>query len=417
MRSEFRRLRRTTKHCLIVNPSPAFLLELDSPWELSADVEDGLEKSCITVAVNDSVVAFLYGQQFPDYCFIPIDDLWQMPATFDHVIILARDHDTAPLWHALSCCEDRAFVTMLLPQTVMTSRDPLFAQGMRENQIYTDWILDVPQVLTGSEPRKKMLLAARRGAPYAARYINLHSAETDEQGNYLVLRKSRFIVPPDWIYRGMTLAQMRHEAQEAADGKEKGSRDSLIYDFSSEIKINYQLIRKDGQVERARAYYRNIHRPEQEKNRSKGKRPNNIKTERGLRATTEAEILRRLEGVALYDEYYDHIVADIRDYYRSDYCALTVKTIWFCCRNDLIHKISYDESIALQMFCGKYQTLSDLVGGVCQPDDLVAAMEALYGPGGEGNKEWLQLHLIFQTAVETGLLERNPLISIMHLDT
>lgn len=404
--SEMRCLMGITKQCLVVNPSPAFLKAIQMMYE-SADGEH----PTVIMAVNDELVAGLYERQFVDYQFATIDDIPQFRTKFDHVVILARDHETAPLWPALSLCEEGAYITMLIPQTVMTTRDTLFAHQMRENQIHPDWILEVPQSLTKSEPRKKMLVTGRKGTAYTGRYINLHTALTDDGANFLTLEKKQVAVPPDWIYRGLTLAQMRHEALEAEKQPGKNKRESQVYDFSAEIKISYYIIRKGDQVERARAYYRNIHRPELEKHRTKGKRPSDIKTERGIRGTTEEEILRKLEQVALYDEYYDHIVADIMDYYSADYHVLTVKSLWFICRKELLSRISYDDSIALRMFCGTDQTLSDLVCGVSTPEDFAAAIEAVCGAAGK--KEWLQLYLIYQVAVDEGILEQNPLTSIM----
>lgn len=408
--SEVRRLMADTKQCLVVNPSPAFLKELSVLRESTKAVNPA-----ITLVVHDELIAGLYRKQFPEYETVALEEIARLRMGFDHVVILARDHETAPLWQALAVCEEKAYITMLIPQSVITTKDPLFTHYMRENNIFIDWILDVPQILTASQPRKKMLLTGRKGSAYAGRYINLHSALTNERGDCLTLSKNLITVPPDWLYRGMTLAQMRKEAMDADSQHSKTKRESLVYDFSAEIKIRYYVIRKGGQIDRARAYYRNIHRPEVEKQRTKGKRPNKIKTERGIRGSTEEEILCKLEKVALYDEYYDHIVADILDYYSSDYRTLTVKTVWFCCRRELQTRISYDETIALQMFCGKDKSLSDLVCGVSQPEDFAVALESIYGPGGAGKREWLQLHLIYQVALEEDLVAQNPLSSVIHV--
>ena len=71
-----------------------------------------------------------------------------------------------------------------------------------------------------------MLVTGRKGTAYIGRYINLHTVLTDDGANFLTLAKKQIAVPPDWIYRGLTLAQMRHEALEAEKqpGKNKKSR-------------------------------------------------------------------------------------------------------------------------------------------------------------------------------------------------
>lgn len=414
-RSELKRLISCGKSCLIVNPSPVFLSEIDNLLNCSKPEINVHENSQITFAVEDQVVAFLYAQQFPKYRFVLTEDLDKELVVYELLVILARDQKMAPLWHALSLCQDKAWVFLLIPQTAMTDPSNMLARCLQNNRIHPDWILEVPAVLSKSKPRKKMLVSCRKGVPYEGRAINLLSAVTNDRGDYIALKKEQCTIPCEWLFQGKTLAQMRSAIQTAKDDVGKQARDSQVYDFSREIKICYNIIRRDGAVERARAYYRNIHRPETEINRTKGKRPNSIKTERGLRGKSEDEILHKLEQVALYDEYYDHIATDIKDYYRGHLHELTVKTMWFCCRKELLSRISYDDNWAKQMFCGENQSLSNLISGDCIPDDVVTAVEALCGPNVAGKREWLQLNLIFQVAKEEGLIGNNPLASFVHV--
>ncbi len=415
LRTEFTRLLKDGTATLIVNPSPVFMQEMDKLMYLPGTTLDIIDQSKITIAFDDPVVEFLYSQQFSDYHYIQIKDLEKITLKYDLLVIMARDHEIAPLLNALPLCKDKASVIMLMPQTVITDPDHLFAKSLQKNQIYPDWILDVPKALSQSEPRKKMLLTCRKGEPYGGRGITLLSAVTNDSHDFISFKKEQYTIPCDWLFSCRTLKQMRIAMRAAKDDAPKKSRDSQIYDFSREIKICYNIIRKDGAVERARAYYRNIHRPETEVNRSKGKRPNSIKTERGLRGKTVFEIRQKLEQVALYDEYYDCIVQDIKDYYRENLPGLTLKTMWYCCRKELLTRISYNDKLALRMFCGYEQSLSDLISGECLPDSIVTAMDALFGEDGAGKREWLQLNLIFQVAKEEGLIDKNPLSSFIHV--
>lgn len=406
-RSELKRLMIGSEHILIVNPSPVFLREVDN-------LNPGHKQ--ITFAVNDNVVAYLYGQQYPGYQFITIDSLGQEQETCDLVVILARDHEMKPLWNGLQHCKDGASILLLVPQTALTESDKLLLRTLKENEIHPAWILDVPVALTKSAPRKKMLIYARSGKVYSGKNVDLLQAVTDKGNHYLSFVREQYSVAPELLMQGLTLVQLRSAVKKAGgEAAVKAARDSQIYDFSKEIKICYNIIKVDGKPERARAYYRNIHRPESEINRTKGKRPNDIKTERGLRAKTEAEILERMERVALYEEYYELIVADILDYYRMDLSCLTLKTMWYCCRDELLSRISYDEEIAIKLFCGADQSLSNLVLEDSTPEEIAAAMQASYGQEEVGKKVWLQFNLICQAAVEEGILEKNPLASFVQV--
>lgn len=416
IRSELLHWMEKTHSILVVNPSPAFLVEHERVRREYLSNRKNASLPGVTYAVVDSTVAYLYNQQFPEHQFILFEQLQQTDVLYDHVVILARDHDTAPLLSALRLCNIKGYVTALLPQSVLTLIGAEFLQRLNDCGICINWILDVPGTLSESEPRKKFLLSGRK-LPNYTRTMSLLSATTDRNGEYLVLKKEHFVVPMDWMSKNMTLEQMRFNARGLlANKNDSEPKNTLEYHFSREIMIQYFLVHKNGVLQKARAYYRNIHRPDTEKTRSKGTRPCAKKeTERGLRGKTEEEIIPKLENVALYEEFCDDIVADIRDYYKEDLSRLTVKTMWFCCRSELQSRISYDEDMARKFFCCSDQTLSNLVSGDCLPDDIIRAMTALYGENGAGKKQWLQLYLIFQVAVEEGYIERNPLVSFLHV--
>lgn len=416
VRSEMKRLIRITKNTLVVNPSPAFLVELCNCLSQVRDSRKNAAVSNFTFAVNDEQVAYIYRQQFPQFHFILSAELDLLDAQFDHVVVLARDYETAMLWHALSHCKEKGYITLLVPQSTITLANENLCDALTENGIYVNWIMDVPTALSESEPRKKMLLSGRKGKDFSNTIMQLIFVSTDPQGEWIIPHKQGVVVQMNMLSRHITLAQMRSEAKRANKGELiVDQKESLIYDFSREIKICYNFIVKSGKVEAARAYYRNILRPDSGTTSKKGKRANEYRTERGLRGKTKEEIIPKLKLVPFYDEYCDDIVSDIKDYYKDDLSRLTVKTMWFCCRNELQSRISYDEELAMKLFCSDNQILSDLISGECVTENLVEAVEALCGENEAGKAEWLQLYLIFQVAVEEGMIEKNPLVSFVHV--
>lgn len=417
VRSELKRLICITKNTLVINPSPAFLVELCNCLSQVMDSRKNATVSNYTFVVNDDQVAYIYRQQFPQFRFILDAELDMLPLTLDHVVILARDDETSMLWRALSHCKEKGYITLLVPQSTITLANENFCDVLSEHGIYVNWIMDVPTALSESEPRKKMLLSGRKGKDFSNTIIQLIFVSTDPQGEWIIPHKQGVVVPMDMLSKHMTLAQMRSAVKRANKGAELivDQKESLVYDFSREIKICYNFIVKSGKVEAARAYYRNILRADSGTTSKKGKRANEYRTERGLRGKTKDDIIPKLEFVPFYDEYCENIVSDIKDYYKEDLSRLTVKTMWFCCRNELQSRISYDEEFAMRLFCGDNQILSNLISGECITETLVEAVEALCGENEAGKTEWLQLYLIFQVAVEQGLIEKNPLVSFVHV--
>lgn len=417
VRSELKRLIHITRSTLVVNPSPAFLVELNNCLSLIMDGRKNTAVSNFTFAVNDEQVAYIYGQQFPQFNFILNAELDVHDAVYDHVVVLARDYETAKLWHPLSFCKENGYITLLVPQSTITLESETLCDALNKNKIYVNWIMDVPTPLSESEPRKKMLLSGCKGGAFSNTIMQLIFVSTDQQGEWIVPHKQGVVVPVDMLSKRMTLAQMRSVAKRAKRSTEWiiDQKESLIYDFSREIKICYNFIVKSGKVEAARAYYRNILRPDSGTTSKKGKRANEYRTERGLRGKSKEEIIPKIELVPFYDEYCDDIVSDIRDYYKEDLSRLTVKTMWFCCRKELLSRISYDEELAMKLLCGENQILSNLISGECVTETIVEAVEALCGENGSGKAEWLQLHLIFQVAVEEAMIEKNPLVSFVHV--
>lgn len=400
-RMEIKKLLPKSRQVLVVNPSPAFL-------EAYVSIDDEIGGIRETVfAVTDDTVRKAYSFQFQEpRRFITISDLEKQEAEFDYVVILARDYDTALLWTAVSLCKNEGNLTFFIPQTSWTNKEDPFVAILRREKVSISWIMDIPSCYCQSRPKKKAIVSARKSSCGINNWINLIFNVGTESRQWLVPEKKLIRVPMDMLSRGLTLLQMRRLILD--NGNFPKPRECGEYNFSREIKIAYNFIySKQGLLEKARAYYRNIHRPEQA-NRQKGTRPNNVRTERGLRGKTSEEILRNMEKVALYDEFYDCIVDDILDFYKEDFSIVTLKTLWFCCRKALCSCVTYNEDDAIDLFCGENQRLSELRLRDCTPEKVNEVIE-----GEDSTKLWRLLHLIFKMAVEQKLADKNPFSSIL----
>lgn len=415
--NEYKRVYAGTNNTLIVNPSPIFLAQCCEYEQELKEGDQGYYEKKLTIAVADETVRAVYKSQYPNHQFVLISEIqYQLIPNYDHIIAFGRDYENQEdIWKAIDFCAENAFVTMLLPQTVLTQNGDSFLAELEKNSVFINWIMDVPSAVCQSKPRKKMFLTCRKGSQYQNQTMRLFFTSSDNDGKYIVPEKKFYSVPVELMARKMTLIQMRTWAMQRVKGYTPPvPRAELRFRFSKEIKLSYILIVEDDVV-RGRAYYRRIHRAD-EKTRRKGKRPDTKRsTEKGLRGKTKTDVISKLKSVVFYDEIRPDIVEDIHDYYKGNYDKLTLKTIWFYCHDDLSVRTAYQDDIVWGLFCGQDQTLSDLVVGTCSPDDIVRALEAMYGEDGADKKRCLQLHLLFQVAAERGLTERNPMASFVHV--
>lgn len=399
------RVKKATK-VLIVNPSPAFLEEY-----CLLDDNHGVITRETVFAVTDKTVCQVYAFQFSEpYRFIAIPELETLEESFDYIVIMARDLETEPLWKAFELCKEGGSLTLFIPQSELTNTQSTLLKAMSMECISADWIMDVPACICQSQPKKKAIISAHKSSGCINDWVNLVFNICSADKRWLVPEKKVIRVPVDLLWRNMSLRQMRGVISKG--NAVPHQRQCREYQFSREIRLAYYLIYgKSGKLEKARAYYRNIHRVDQ-RNRRMGTRPNDIRTERGLRAKTPEQIMKKLEGVALYDEFYDCIVDDVLDFYRDDLSRLSLKTLWFCCRKMLYSCVSYNDEFAMELFCRESQRISDVPVSDCSEKSIRDAIEA-DAVEGFGTQLWSLLYLIFKVAVENGLAEKNPFASML----
>lgn len=408
-----------TNHILIVNPSPMFLVEYSTVETTKynyckdyAKKENGqqLLECMTTCVVLDDTLANLYATQFPRYRFISLCQLSELQPFFEYVLVFARDYEKRDdLWVAFEKCKNYAEVCALIPQTAITQKDETLTEYLNQNQIGIQYIMDIPDRACSTAPQKKLLLTGQK-RPTPTHKIRLLRAVTDETGECLVLRKDNYTISADILKDRMTFSQM---LMVAIGKKQPVPRNRGIYQFSKEIPIEYSKIMKKDVLIGIKASYREKDRPNKNGRIRKGKRiVQNI--EKGLRGSSMEEILPKIEYVVTTSQFSQSIAKDLRDYYRDDPGMMSLKSVWICCLEKLKNCTkSYDDNIAMEFFCGPNQVLSDLISGTCTHEEILKAMNTLYGGLDIPKKKLLQMNLIFRTAVEEGLMEHNPMVVLI----
>ena len=393
---------RDSKKILVVNPSPSFLVEYNNQA-----LPDHIQTM---FSVVDDTLRDIYALQFPSYKFCSIPNLSSLSPDYDFLLILARDYNLSELAPAYSLCAQNARIMAFLPQKCIATKQKDIAVFPIDD-VHIDKIIEIPGDVTNSRNRRKMLIYANYGDIYAVEQFQLLFGACDQNRTHFVVQTPTYNIPVSWLNERMWLKQLQRKyTDQLHAGVVRHPESYKEYAFSKEITICYNPLPNRKNRYSAEAYYRALLRPH-EQNRKRGDKLVPA-TEKGLRSSDEADLMHRLEFVALRDEFASIITQDIIDYYRERPEALSLKTIWYCCREPLCRTLSYREDIAVELFCGNNQTLSQLIPFSSDIDAFVSSMELLFSDKETNkNKYWIQLNLILNIAKREGFIAENPLAS------
>ena len=381
---------------LIVNPAPDFLV----CW-----MDKSILCEKVLFAVTDDTVAAIYKHQFAEREFVAMSKLGECKGHFDRILIMARDTPAETVLTAVSFGTPDAQIVALMPESAMTSN--MLQAVLNEHNYHTRKIIPIPTAVTQSEPRKKVLAFADN--TWSADYFHLLASKCDDYQTVFSTEKGYYPIPYSWLDGSMTIADMRKKWTQAAKAHSPSRAEARIYSWSPEIKLRFTIQQESPDQFAGRVYYRSLLRPNQ-KHRKSGDRLTDI-IEKGLRKNTEAEVIAALETAALDDRIAPKVAEDILDYYTGRWHGLSLKTVWYCLRARLAEEASYNEELAIHIFCGSNQDLATL-SIVSSPDEYDEAMSSLF-PDDVPVKYWRQLELILRVAKHEHYINHNPIQGLM----
>lgn len=379
---------------LIVNPSPDMILHM--------------RLSCaeLCFVIPNAAIANLYQREFPHLTFIYLDSLITHPNRYDRLLVVARDLPTAKLMAACQLGTPTAQVLALIPEVSLTGCDSQL-QGFLDTANYRiRKIITVPTALTQSKPRKKIILLADRC--WQEDHVQLLCGRTDSNNTLFAIEKQLHHIPRDWLHRNMTIADLKAVASARNEQKSRQQEEARIYWFSPEIALRYTLQSNRKNRVAGKVYYRAILRPS-DKRRKHGDRLSPI-IEKGLRKRTASEVVTAIEDVAFDDRLVDVITADVLDRYKDQLPEMSLKTAWYCLRQQLLTQHTYQDHIARELFCGTEQAVSKLIIGNSKPEEYRQALGVLL-PSKEHIplKYWEQINLILNAAKSRQYIIYHPL--------
>lgn len=438
------------QNVLVVNPSPDFLVQY-SGCALTAQKRT-------TFVITDSTVAEAYSIQFEKYpySFVASKDFTtsrnsltgMCQGSFDYMIVMARDSKLSDFTGVFSHCTDHARVVCFLPQTAITTKasEDNITEILNANRICVDNIMDVPSQLSFSGKRKKMIVRAHVSPQPSTHFALLSStcfspktpagkrgkkrkSARNRDGitkHYTVVVPSSLWPPYDWLGKHYTIKQLytrldEYNYQKAVEaGSIKPYDSGRSYSFSKEITIRINLYPKFGGGYRARAYrqyasdqYGHAERRKHPNDQSMDDSPCRLTRTPYFEPTGDSlqEIYTSIDKWVCSPDITSLIARDLRAHYASHPCDLSLKSVWYCTKEELQSTyMSYNDSLAVQIFCGKNQTLSNLSLYEVTEERVMEALQ-LTMPGAEKDSQYRRLlDLIFRVAVKRGYTTTNPIV-------
>lgn len=397
---------------LVVNPSPDLILQWKADVRFSA---------CHTYfAVPDETVAACYSHEFKEFHFLPFSDISKLDA-IERVLTISRDYPIIKLDElltSLSVCSDTAQILAVLPNAYIDSAGESFEVKLKDNDCLINRILLITPAATNSIPRKKVLLHLEKvKGTIQQTNIPLYTSLCDKTGQQFHIRKEHWDISRNELFvsnRTILSLQKKVEYEKKNPSGEINRRNPAErYDFSREISVFYTIQENRKNRYAGKAYYCET-LISGANNRRHGKRLTEI-IEKGLRAKTKSELLAKLQGIPFDPRVDPYIVHDVCSAYADKLDTLSLKTVWFICRRNLLKSGKYDEGVAKRLFCGAYQELSDVIPSFAWYDDYIQAMEHLFEcePQEIQLRYWQQLSLILETAVRERFIRFNSVAAIV----
>ena len=360
--------------------------------------------------VTDEMIAELYQHEFPEADFRALTQSGTCPADYDRLLLVARDLPADTVLTTLQLSASSATLLALVPEVFLTGSDNMLQQHLQKNNYCIRQITSIPTAATGSSPRKKLLIHA--DTQWCYDYCQLISAKCDDCKTTLTIPKQYSPIPHKWLEGAMSIADMRKAAIAALNPERNRLNEARTYWFSPEIQLRYTLQSDCKNRCAGRAYYRAILRPE-DKHRKRGDRLSPI-IEKGLRKATETEVVAAIEQVAMDERIADAVIGDILDFYADRMDELSIKTMWYCLRDQLHTLHTYREELALEIFCGQNQSIAVLNIGRSTAEEYDIALQSVLPAKDHIPKAyWQQLHLILNAAKNEGYIKYNPLAEHM----
>lgn len=390
---------------LIVNPCPQLVEEYENNRQSKHFSE-------IYYLVNDESIASLYNNQFNCRRFFSYENGLEEKIRVDKVMVIARDYpfeNICSLFGFSKRLQEGAEIVAFLYNTAFEASWELLGA---ECQLYRIMRIDTRAVAT--TPKEKCIFWYKKNSTQNDNkkvdiLLNDFSMlKSDEKNLFSTQKKNHVCNSESFFERDTSLRKYldHHLNPKVIRTITKVENPSREYSFSKEIRLNYILMENRKNRYAAKAYYRSI---KVEKRSKYGKRLTEY-VEKGLRSETVEGVLKSIERLIFDETFYLIIFEDLKENLIEGHeHNLTLKTIWFFLHEKLSAKSGYNEKLALDLFCGENQTVSNLLVKDATKKDYQSSIDEAYFDKTEAEKEkyFRLISLILDIAVDNKLADIN----------
>ena len=387
-----------TEKTLIINPSP-FVVEY---------VEKQYDDACY--AVTDQTMAELYSKQYKTSTFFSLNtDEVRLRA--DAVVLFTHQAEMNSLQRMIEIINDVApeKVFIILQTRLLDNKKSFFWAFMANGEYAISDIVVMPNEISKSSPKKKCFVALTK--EYGIENILIQQTEYNAKNKSLELLSDRFAISKEELLKHNTIKSvMNEQSMKVTEKTSEAAKYSSAkyYTFSKEIYISYAIY-SDVKGLYGKAYYAATKNTQLPEIRGKALTP---RIERGLRGDSEDTIVGNLENFPYAASQV--IVDDIVKCYLNSGKPVTLKTLWFCLREDLKKNYLYDDQ-KMQAVFAKHGVLCDLYLDNVTGDKILEALSELYDAGEEEKSLHLlkEINIIVTAAISKGYLFENRVLPLL----
>lgn len=363
-------------------------------------------------AVIDKTLAELYTKQYKNSKFLTLDTMSQITEV-DTMLLFGTNVDEKSIEKILECVNTISSkkICGIIQTRLIDNKESCFWKSIMGSGLNIREIVLVPNSMSNSSPKKKCMVYLERKEK--KEQTKIWKVDFEEDTKLVVPSERKLFIDQEELFKYNTLNLMWKKAFEVSD-KEKETKAEYatadLYPFSKEIQLSYSIY-SEKKVVYGKVYYAAT------KNRDipsiRGKALTK-RIEKGLRRKTAEEVINALEELPYNPQVFDAIKTDITTHYLKAHLPVSLKTLWFCLRDELQKKNSYDESLMRQIFTTG-EKISELVLQKSNEKMICEAITELIEPGEE--KKELQilkmLNIVVTEAIKQGYLSENKILPLL----
>lgn len=384
-----------TRKLGVINPSP-YCIEI---------IEENRKASCY--AVTDKVLANLYKKQYSKSDFETLNDMNNVKKS-DLILFFmyqVKEKNVEKIFELIKETYAERVYGIISTRFIDDKKSKFWAMMAKSKFILEDIII-VPKEMSNSSPKKKCLISLVKDSEKSD--ISIRKINFDNQSNLISTDQDVLKISFDEFANSKTINYLWGKRNQNEVVRKKEYLSAKLYRFSEEIQLSYLMYSNDRGYY-AKAYYAATKNVDFPMHRGKSLTP---RLEKGLRGKSEKEVIKSMEEIPYFIS--EKIVKDIKDNYLNENKPVTLKTLWFCMRSELLKNHTYDDDNMREMF-SKNNEIANLFMDNDTSNEIYNAVKNVFSEGEEIEELRVlkSLNLIVNESIKEGYLVNNRVVPLL----